>query len=464
MEIAVSEYTNGSSHEIEKTGNPLTHVLPKATGEGLPYAPADFPDPGDVWTWKVGNKIKSGFYTHRFLFVPKRLQKSPSRKIWLGSKKAIIHYLQSEFPDVDIDKFFASFTWEIPAKITRPIRKDRKKPSRRATPLKDIKSSPRVSRRTRSSTKQSIPFDDTTTPMDIQLSEGPSAPDNNLGQTITPNEKDDRIEPDIAVSPIKSLAGQSDLGLLPQDSRSLADYLAEMTQDDFEFYLNSLDDILSDSVPQPPNSDSARPQTDDITKARDDLSSLLSTGFKSLVNSDKLSEITNLSSKLQFDPNLTPEEISILNLVQEIPSASKDFLEAQRVTAQASKFFSELKSKKSGIEKRKHEFILSKGKIALLQGEEAAASSAIREIDEQIAVLQSRKAVLSAVVKTNQKRISDLVSKQKGVFDSIPNIVNEVQVANSERSLWELKKNEAAKQEAEILAKFGPVDGFSFTR
>ncbi|GFP84041.1 hypothetical protein PHJA_000547700 [Phtheirospermum japonicum] len=224
-----------------------------------------------------------------------------------------------------------------------------------------------------------------------------------------------------------------------------------MTQDDFEFYLNSLDDILSDSAPRPPNSELARLQTDDFAKARHNLSSLLSIGFTSLANSDKLSEITNLTSKLHFDPNLTPEELSILNLVQEIPSASKDFLEAQR-------------AKKLRIEERKQEFILSKGKIALLQGEEAAASSTIREIDEQIAVLQSRKAVLAAVVKTNQKRIADLVSKQKRVFDSVPKIVNEVQVANSERSLWELKKNEAAKQEAEILAKFGPVDGFSFVR
>ncbi|KAL6581740.1 hypothetical protein OROMI_005754 [Orobanche minor] len=469
MEICSSDYTNGSTHEMKKDDSPLTPVPLKATGEGLPYAPVDWPNPGDVWTWKVGNKINpSGYYTHRFLIVPKRLQKTPSRKIWLGSKTSVIHYLQSEFPEADVGEFFASFTWEVPAEI-KTTRKERKRPSRRTTPLNEVESRSRISKRTRTSAKKSIRFtspDNRTSSMDIQL---PHNPPNelladNLISNNTSTENDKQLEPDIAISPVKTAVGQSDLGLMPQDSKSLADYLTEMTQEDFEFYLNSLDDVLSDSIPKDPKSAKLGSQTCDFTKARQELSSLLAMGFSNLVNSDKLSEITNLSSKLQFDPSLSAEELSMLNLIQEIPLAGKDYLDAQRVTAQAGGFFSELKAKKTGINQRKNEFISSKGKIALLQAEEASASSTIREIDEQIAMLQSRRAVLAAVVKTNQKSIVDLVSKQKKVFDSVPKIVNEVQVANSERLVWESKKQEAAKQEREIFAKFAPLVGFSFMR
>ncbi|CAA0832953.1 Unknown protein [Striga hermonthica] len=461
--------------KMEKDGtSPLSPVLPKASGEGLPYAPVDWPSPGDIWTWKVGNKISSsGLFMHRFLIVPKRLQKNSSRKIWLGSKKAVIHFLQSEFPEADVEKFFASFTWEIPAEV-QTARKDkkrssRKRPSMTDTPAKEVETGSQISKRTRrKSAKTSIQFppivDNTASSTDMRMLEyvpHELSTDNLISNTTdNPNS-----QPDISTSPAKEAPVQPELNLLPQGSRSLADYLAEMTQDDFEFYLNSLDDILSDSAPKGPNPSSSDPlQTDDFTKARHELSSLLAMGFSSLICSDRLPEITNLTLKLQLDPNLTPEELSMLNLVREIPPAGKDFLDARRVAEQANNFFSELRTKRSRIKERKNEFIQSKGKIALLQAEEESASAVIREIDEQIAVLQSRRAVLAAVVKTNEKRIADLVSKQKGVLDSVPRIVNDVQVANSERSMWESKRKEAARKEKEILAKFGPVNGFSFVR
>ncbi|GER44666.1 hypothetical protein STAS_21572 [Striga asiatica] len=458
---------------MEKDGtSPLSAVPPKASGEGLPYAPVDWPSPGDVWTWKVGNKISSsGLFMHRFLIVPKRLQKNSSRKIWLGSKKAVIHFLQSEFPEADVDKFFELFTWEIPAEV-QTARKDKRKPSRKRpsmtdTPPKEVETGSRISKRTRKkSAKTSIQFPptvDNNTPSSTDVPLLDYTPHDLSTDNLISNIPDNN--PEISTSPAKEAPVQPELNLLPHDSRSLADYLAEMTQEDFEFYLNSLDDTLSDSGPKGLNPSSSGPQTDDdFTKARKHLSSLLAMGFSSLVSSDNLPEITNLTLKLQLDPNLTPEELSMLNLVREIPLAGKDFLEARRVAEQASNFFSELGAKRSRIKERKNEFIQSKGKIVLLQAEVDSASAVIREIDEQIAVLQSRRAVLTAVIKTNEKRIADLVCKQKGALDCVPRIVNDVQVANSERSVWESKRKESARKEKEILAKFGPVGGFSFVR
>ncbi|KAL0376631.1 UNVERIFIED_CONTAM: hypothetical protein Scaly_0780700 [Sesamum calycinum] len=122
----------------------------------------------------------------------------------------------------------------------------------------------------------------------------------------------------------------------------------------------------------------------------------------------------------------------------------------------------ELEANKGLITALKRKYMLSKDKIALVQAEDVAASSTIQEIDDEIAILQSRRATLAKVVKRNQEKIAELASAQKRVSDSIPKIVNEVQMANSERSEWELKQKQAAKQEAEILMKFGPLERFSF--
>ncbi|KAK4425665.1 hypothetical protein Salat_1760500 [Sesamum alatum] len=462
MDVDVSDSANGGSNWMSKDGSFLRPpVQPGESGEGLPYAPADWPNPGDVWTWKVGNKISpSGYYIHRFLIPPKRLQKSPTRKIWLGSKPSTLRFLQSEFPEADIHTFFASFTWEIPAE-KRSVRKAKKRPPSRRGKTK-AESGGQIVRRTRNSAKKRIRLtdQDTTTSMDPPLSKRVSA--DVLSSHSTANENDKACDPDIAVCPVQNPAGWSTPGCRTRDSNSRADHPAEMTADGFDSYLNSLDEVLSQSVPRAPNSGSALSEMEDFKKAREELSSLIAMDFPSLITSNKLPEVTNLSTKLQSDPHLSPEELSMLNLIREIPSSGKCFRDAKQVTAEANKFFTELETNKGLITALKRKYMLSKDKIALLQAEDVAASSTIQEIDDEIAILQSRRATLAKVVQRNQEMIAELASAQKRVSDSIPKIVNEVQMANSERSEWELKQKEAAKQEAEILAKFAPLERFSF--
>lgn len=417
MDVDVSDSANGGSNWMSKDGSFLRpSVQPAESGEGLPYAPADWPNAGDVWTWKVGNKISpSGYYTHRFLIPPKRLWKSPTRKIWLGSKTSIIRFLQSEFPEADINTFLASFTWEIPAE-RRSVRKAKKRPTSR-TGTTEAESGGQILRRTRNSARKLTGVTD---------------------------------------------QGWSILGCRPKDPNPRADHLTEMTTDGFDNYLKSLDEVLFQSVPRAPNSGSALSEMEDLKKAREELSSLIAMDFPSLITSNKLPEVTNLSSKLQSDPHLSTKELYMLNLIREIPSASKCFLDAKQVTVEANKFFMELEANKGLITALKRKYMLSKDKIALLQAEDVAASSTIQEIDDEIAILQSRRATLAKVVKRNQEKIAELASAQKRVSDSIPKIVNEVQMANSERSGWELKQKEAAKQEAEILLRFAPLERYSF--
>lgn len=90
-------------------------VPPFQSGEGLPYAPTNWPNPGDTWGWKVGRRFNSfGYYTDRFLYLPRSLHK-PSIPKKFASKLTVERYIRSQFPDADIDAFWASFSWKVPA-------------------------------------------------------------------------------------------------------------------------------------------------------------------------------------------------------------------------------------------------------------------------------------------------------------------------------------------------------------
>lgn len=114
---------SGSKQSIgelrRKFNDILVPISPRESGEGLPYAAIDWPNPGDIWRWKVGIRIKStGIYWDRFLIAPVSLQETPTRKLWFGSKKSVHDFIRSRFPNANVDAFFASFSWDIPAKVT----------------------------------------------------------------------------------------------------------------------------------------------------------------------------------------------------------------------------------------------------------------------------------------------------------------------------------------------------------
>ncbi|KAG9158367.1 hypothetical protein Leryth_013119 [Lithospermum erythrorhizon] len=103
---------------ITKNGLRLYPVPIGDSGDGLPYAPADWPNPGDIWRWKTGKRLKTnGYFKDRYLYPPKHLLKRDilPRKYPFASKPSLEEYLQSMFPGADINSFFDSFSWEIPS-------------------------------------------------------------------------------------------------------------------------------------------------------------------------------------------------------------------------------------------------------------------------------------------------------------------------------------------------------------
>mgnify|MGYP004711729599 FL=1 len=152
----------------------------------------------------------------------------------------------------------------------------------------------------------------------------------------------------------------------------------------------------------------------------------------------------------------------MLKLIEEIPMASNIFLEAKKLSGQAEKFFADLDANMATVASLRNEYSAAKQQLEICQADEASALLTLMEIDEQIAALQSRRAEITQNVKLTNKKIVQYSSSQKKVMECLPKIVHDVQVANSEKQEWELRKKRSAEQEAEILAKFAPLDGFSF--
>ena len=117
MEIDIPDESDGNACEIKENGFHLYPVSVNDSGEGLPYAPIDWPNPGDKWSWKVGKRIAvSGNFLDRYLYLPSSLQQGKRKRSGFASKLSVAEYLRKEFPTTDINAFFASFSWKIPSK------------------------------------------------------------------------------------------------------------------------------------------------------------------------------------------------------------------------------------------------------------------------------------------------------------------------------------------------------------
>lgn len=112
MEIDNPEENNGNTAGIKQNDFILRPVSSNSSGEGLPYAPIDWPNPGDTWGWKVGKRIAmSGYHLDRYLYIPRRFQTATNKRRAFASKLSVKQFIQTAFPSADVDAFFASFSW-----------------------------------------------------------------------------------------------------------------------------------------------------------------------------------------------------------------------------------------------------------------------------------------------------------------------------------------------------------------
>ncbi|GLT60326.1 hypothetical protein SLA2020_330970 [Shorea laevis] len=459
---------NNDSTPVTKENNLLIPVLPSVSGEGFPYAPMNWPNPGDNWTWRVGKRVNSsGYFQDRFLYLPASLQQQNSAKMF-ASKPALEKYMQSQFPDADIQAFFDSFSWKIPAMLETPAKVD--VPSAPQEPPPEVRTEEpktggkertlRVSLRERKEIKHETP-----PPV--------SQPKRKRGKNETPHSSQGKGQPKASVGSTTSkrktrqnLKHSVEPPLNNTDDMVDLSALAEVPTEEFDNYLDSLDDILaqpqSEGPVSYPASINSSVQEDEMAEARIRLSLLLDMDFASLIRSQDLTELTSLASKLRKDPNLSAEQLVKLKLVEEIPSFSEVFLQNKEVMEKAEKFFETLDVNKANVTSLRKEYSELKEQVSQLESEMNANSFSIQEIDAQIAQLKSCRDEMMKIMENKKEDKLGLTYNQRLVANSIPNVVNEVQVSNSKRPEWEQKKENAVKREAEILAKFAPLRGFSF--
>ncbi|GLT99631.1 hypothetical protein SLE2022_170570 [Rubroshorea leprosula] len=459
--------TNGNeknySTSVTKENDLLPPVHPSSSGEGFPYAPMNWPNPGDNWGWRVGKRFNgSGYFQDRFLYLPTSLRQRNSQKMF-ASKPALEKYIQSQFPDTDIEAFFASFSWKIPAIMETPAKVDVPSAPQEPPPevgTEETKTGPRASLRKRKEIKQEI-----TTPV--------SEPKRKQSKKGTPHSSQGKGKLKASVAPTTSKRQtrqtlKHSVELAPKDTDDMVDLSvwAEVPTEEFDNYLNSLDEILAQPQPEGPIPHSvsinSSVQEDEMAEARIRLSLLLDMDFSSLIRSQDLTELTSLASKLQKDPSLSAEQLVKLKLIEEIPSFSEVFLENKEVMEQADKFFEALEVNKAKVTSLRKEYSELKEQATALQSEVDSNSLNIQEIDAQIAQLKSHRNELMKIIENKKKDKLELSYNQRLVANSIPKVVNAVQDANSKRPEWERKKENAIKREAEILSKFAALRGFSF--
>lgn len=124
MEIDSPDGSSGSMSGFQnENGLNLYPVSFSDGGVGLPYAPMDWPNPGDHWTWRVGKRVAaSGHFLDRYLYPPKHLRDVGRKKQGFASKQSVEQFIRSKFPKADVNAFFASFSWKIPSKQLRLLK------------------------------------------------------------------------------------------------------------------------------------------------------------------------------------------------------------------------------------------------------------------------------------------------------------------------------------------------------
>ncbi|GMJ01894.1 hypothetical protein HRI_003858600 [Hibiscus trionum] len=446
---------NDAAPTIKENDFPAPPVPPCTTGEGLPYAPIDWPNPGDIWSWRVGKRVNNaGFYSDRFLNVPKCLRFPGSQRMF-ASKLTLERFLLSHFPDADMNTFFASFSWNIPAVLESPIKapavgiEDAKNESNMEDAKnKSNKKTPRGSQRKR--TPPRTPVSESSHKKQ-KMTKGPASatPKRQTRQRVT------NSAPPPPPPETEDTNGSLELAFLDD----------ETTKAEFDSYLNALDELLVQPLSEEPISHPVLynyfAAENEMAEARMKLSSFLDVDFPSLICFKDLDELTSLASKLRKDPSLSAEQLVKLKLIEEIPSFCDVFLENREVMELADKFFTTLEVNKTKVTSLRQEYRELREQVTHIQSEVDSNTSTVQEIDNQIAQLKSRRAQLTRLIENRKKDKEELTHNQKLVVNSIPKVVHEVQLANAKKPEWELKKENAERREAEILSKFAPLKGFS---
>lgn len=119
IDVDSSDCSNSNTRASMEKPLVATPVDGGSSGRGLPYAPEGWPRPGDVWIWKVGRRATvSGYWHDKSLYPPRHLKNLPAPVF--HSRLSLEQYIRKEYPEANVDAFFASFIWKVPAAGHKP--------------------------------------------------------------------------------------------------------------------------------------------------------------------------------------------------------------------------------------------------------------------------------------------------------------------------------------------------------
>ncbi|XP_056176475.1 uncharacterized protein LOC115684017 [Syzygium oleosum] len=489
-----------SSEEAMKVNNMhLYPVEPYSLGEGLPYAPVDWPNPGDTWRWWVGKRTNSsGFYQQRLLYLPKRLRFRGSDSFCrFRGKSSLKAYISSQFPNADVEEFLASFRWMVPStkqlqsedvfpqvppvEIASKRRKEAPGNSKmmkkarpaisRAFPRRRTQQSYKIPAQANTGNDESVidlcslTDDSTSDGSEYLCSPKDDSTSDRSGYSIGGSEPQIDLE-DVAPDQRIGSSCYASKDFEAQDVQNVQKHHAQFCEEDVDDCLKSLEHVLSqhndEAQVRTPFTYVGSDMAEEMSTFRKRLSSILALDFSCLLSSEYLEEITFSVEKLAADPILTVDQLLKLKSVEEIPKAGKVFLRTKGIAEQVTKFFGDLQAMKDKVSSIKRKFSELKKGAGELQSQINSKSSLVREIDEQIAQIQSRKAELAHDLELTTKAKVEAVAEQKIKANSISAVMREIKTAIAEIPIWELKKKNAEKRMAEILARYAPLKGFSF--
>ncbi|XP_039155976.1 LOW QUALITY PROTEIN: uncharacterized protein LOC104417348 [Eucalyptus grandis] len=488
-----------SGDEGLKTNNlSLYPVKHNSSGEGLPYAPVDWPNPGDTWYWWVGNRTsRSGFYRDRLLYLPKRLhgQGCNSR---FASKCSLEHYISLQFPNADVNEFFASFSWMVPSTrhysrkekiliVHLPVLMENLFATFSEVPMDEIVSkrregAPCSSKRIKKAgpaTSQAFPRHKTRQSFKMPaqanirndesvidlctLEDGSTSDGSEYSGSVSESHID--LE-DVAPDQSTGSSCYAPNASKAQDVRKVEEIHAQFCGEDIDECLKSLEHILSqhndEAQVQTPLAYVGSDMAEELSTNRKKLSSILALDFSCVLSSKYLEEISYSIEDLPTDPILTVDQLRKLKIVQEISKASEVSLHCKGIAEQAHKFFGAIKDHVCSIKREVSKLKKGAGELEL-ESHVESNSSLVEEIDEQIAQLQSRRAEIAKLKLTNKEK-DQVVAQQKILANSLSTVVQEIQTASTEIPIWEMKKKTAEKEMSEILARYAHLKGLFFEK
>ncbi|XP_022642116.1 uncharacterized protein LOC106773477 [Vigna radiata var. radiata] len=462
------EKENGSpiaSNSCEDKTFDLQPVSPFSSGEGLPYAPEGWPNPGDIWGWKVLSRTnKAGYFLDRYLYPPKSLQTPSNKGHSLRTKPDIERYIESNFPSMSIEAFFDLFSWQILSTGKTPTKAVQSTPISPALKPVEIEedTTEEISTQRKLKRRKQICTQRKSARLGVRVGQS-LAPDQDANEILDLCNLDDEVaKTDTTEIFYGNMDCEKGSGMQICGEKKYP--IVTTVLENFEDYLDNLEDMLV-----MPHSQSSSDHVAPSTKTMDDqtiecckkkLSSLLAGDFSSLVScNNAVIEVAMLASQICKDDTLSADQIAKLKLVEEIPLASVAFHEASENIEKADKFLGDLEAKKCRVLSLKSDY---KDKVAQLQSEIEKNTSAIQEIDDQIQKLQSKRKETCDALEILQERKVELTSGESSVANSILKLVGEIQQGLSEKSKWELKKTISVQSVAEIQEKFITLRGLTF--